>query len=114
MPQGLVTAEAQNRLQRYGRTSCRPTPARSRLATVLAQFQDPLTILLLIATLISWSPDLRAGYPLPYEAIMILAIVMLNGLLGLHAGKPRRARRGGAPGDGRADCSGCSGRSSPW
>ena len=81
--QGLVTAEAQNRLQRYGRNELPAEPPVPAWRTFLAQFQDPLTILLLIATVISlvaWIIEREEA--LPYESITILAIVMLNGVLG--------------------------------
>jgi Ca2+-transporting ATPase len=80
---GLTPAEAGERLGRYGRNELPaepPTPAWKRL---LAQFQDPLTILLLVATVVSFVAwTFERDTPIPYEAIVILAIVLLNGLLG--------------------------------
>src|SRR5262249_19077547 len=57
-----------------------PVPAWRRF---LAQFRDVLVILLLIATVVSavlWA--LERDTALPYEAIAILAIVLLNAVMG--------------------------------
>jgi Ca2+-transporting ATPase len=81
--QGLARAEAGARLDRYGRNelpAAAPIPAWRRF---LMQFRDPLTILLLIATMISFVAwVIEGGEALPYESITILAIVLLNGVLG--------------------------------
>ncbi|OFW08396.1 MAG: haloacid dehalogenase [Acidobacteria bacterium RIFCSPLOWO2_02_FULL_67_36] len=80
---GLSAAEARARLERYGRnelTAEAPTPAWRKF---LAQFEDILVILLLIATAISaalWLYERDSA--LPYEAIAISAIVLLNALMG--------------------------------
>src|SRR5919108_5475067 len=80
---GLTDAEVVSRLERYGRNELaaeKPTPAWRRF---LRQFQDVLVILLLIATGISaglWAYERDAA--LPYEAIAILAVVLLNATLG--------------------------------
>jgi Ca2+-transporting ATPase len=80
---GLSQAEARARRERYGRnelTAERPLPAWRKF---LAQFQDALVILLLIATAISaalWLVERDSA--LPYEAIAILAVVLLNALMG--------------------------------
>jgi Ca2+-transporting ATPase len=80
---GLSEAEARARLGRYGRnelTAEKPVPAWRKF---LAQFQDVLVILLLIATLISaalWLYERESA--LPYEAIAIFAVVLLNAIMG--------------------------------
>src|SRR5688572_5295131 len=80
---GLTTEEARLRLERFGPNelaSEQPPPAWRRF---LAQFQDVLVILLLIATVISaalWAIERDA--PLPYEAIAIFAVVLLNAAMG--------------------------------
>lgn len=81
--QGLSEEEARSRLQRHGRnelTAEAPTPPWRR---VLRQFEDVLVVLLLVATAISaglWAHERDAA--LPYEAMAILAIVVLNALMG--------------------------------
>jgi Ca2+-transporting ATPase len=80
---GLSHAEASARLRRLGPnllTAQKPVPAWRKL---LAQFQDVLVILLLIATLISaalWLVERDSA--LPYEAIAIFAVVLLNAIMG--------------------------------
>jgi Ca2+-transporting ATPase len=80
---GLTTEEARARLDRYGRNELateKPVPAWRKF---LGQFQDPLVVLLLVATAISaglWLYERDSA--LPYEAIAIFAIVVLNALMG--------------------------------
>jgi Ca2+-transporting ATPase len=80
---GLSEEEARARLESHGRnelTAEKPVPAWRK---VLVQFQDALVILLLVATVISaglWLYERES--PLPYEAIAILAVVLLNAVMG--------------------------------
>jgi Ca2+-transporting ATPase len=80
---GLTQAEARSRLERYGRnelTAKKPVPAWRKF---LAQFQNPLVLLLLVATVISAALWLyERDSELPYEAIVIFAVVLLNAILG--------------------------------
>src|SRR5262249_36141077 len=80
---GLTEQDAQARLKRYGPNELaaeRPVPAWRKF---LAQFQDVLVILLLVATAISlglWFYERESA--LPYEAIAIFAVVLLNAVMG--------------------------------
>ena len=80
---GLSKAEARARLEKNGKnelTAEKPVPAWRKF---LAQFQDVLVILLLIATAIStvfWFFERESA--LPYEAIAIFAVVLLNAIMG--------------------------------
>ena len=80
---GLSEAEAHARLQRDGPnelTAEKPVP---RWRKFLGQFCDVLVILLLIAAAISfalWLMERESA--LPYEAITILLVVLLNALMG--------------------------------
>ena len=80
---GLSEPEAQARLERFGRnelTAEKPVPWWRKF---LAQFQNVLVILLLIATAISaglWLYERQSA--LPYEAIAIFAVVLLNAIMG--------------------------------
>ena len=80
---GLSDSEAQSRLQQHGRNELaaeKPVPAWRRF---LAQFEDVLVILLLVATAIStglWAYERDAA--LPYEAIAIFTVVLLNAAMG--------------------------------
>src|SRR5215212_4769732 len=80
---GLSGQDASARLRQYGPNELeteKPEPAWRRF---LAQFQDVLIILLLVATAISvglWVYERDSA--LPYEGLTIFAIVLLNGILG--------------------------------
>src|SRR5215204_4505 len=80
---GLSGQNASARLRQYGPNELeteKPVPAWRRF---LAQFQDVLIILLLVATAISvglWVYERDTA--LPYEGLTIFAIVLLNGILG--------------------------------
>ncbi|MGQ0643782.1 MAG: cation-translocating P-type ATPase, partial [Gemmatimonadaceae bacterium] len=80
---GLSDAEAQSRLKEHGPNELaaeQPLPAWRRF---FAQFQDVLVILLLIATVVSgglWFVERDAA--LPYEALAIFAVVLLNATMG--------------------------------
>src|SRR5262245_47929334 len=80
---GLSTSEAEKRLARCGRnelTGEEPIPGWRKL---LAQFTDVLTILLIGAGLVSSGLWLyERDQPLPYEAMAIFAVVLLNALMG--------------------------------
>jgi len=90
---GMSENEARARLERHGRnelTAEKPVPAWKKF---LAQFADPLVILLLVATAISaalWLVERESA--LPYEAIAILAVVLLNALMGyIHESRAEQA-----------------------
>jgi Ca2+-transporting ATPase len=80
---GLTAVEARRRLEQYGPNELQaeaPIPAWRKF---LAQFQDVLVILLLIAAAISTGLWLyQRDEALPYDGIVIFAIVLLNGILG--------------------------------
>ena len=73
---GLTAAEAAQRLQQYGTNELQEKAGRSRLEILWEQFANILTVLLIIAAIVSmvlgdW-----------IEAVAILIIVVLNGILG--------------------------------
>ncbi|HEX8138227.1 MAG TPA: cation-translocating P-type ATPase [Pyrinomonadaceae bacterium] len=80
---GLSYGEARARLESFGKnelTAEKPVPAWKKF---LAQFQDVLVILLLAAALVStglWLYERESI--LPYEAIAIFAVVLLNAVMG--------------------------------
>jgi Ca2+-transporting ATPase len=80
---GLSAADARARLERYGKNeivSEKPVPAWRKF---LRQFEDVLVILLLVAAAISFALWLYEGdAALPFEAIAIFAIVILNAVMG--------------------------------
>src|SRR5687768_11120005 len=80
---GLPDAEAAARLDRWGRNELETAQTVAAWRRFLAQFQDVLVILLLVATAISaglWAYERDAA--LPYEAIAIFAVVLLNATMG--------------------------------
>ena len=80
---GLSQGEARQRLTRLGPNELEsepPTPVWRRL---LAQFEEVLVILLIIAASVSFGVWIYEGdSSLPYEAMIIFAIVLINGILG--------------------------------
>src|SRR4051812_23921091 len=80
---GLSDDDARARLERDGPNELeaeRPVPAWRRF---LAEFQDVLVILLLVATAVSaalWIYERETA--LPYEALAICAVVLLNATMG--------------------------------
>ncbi len=80
---GLDSQEAALRLARDGPNELRAAPPVPRWRKLLAQFQDPLVYLLLAAiavALVAWAFEGRVGWPI--DAVVIAAIVALNGALG--------------------------------
>ena len=80
---GLSDGEARARLECYGRNALTADKPIPRWRKFLAQFHDVLVILLLIATVISaglWLYERESA--LPYEAMAIFAVVLLNAIMG--------------------------------
>lgn len=89
---GLSSAEAKRRLEKFGPNELASAPPVPKWKKFLQQFQDPLVYLLLAATVISviaWfiekanvQPGGEAGEPLPFDAIVIVLILIVNAVLG--------------------------------
>ena len=89
---GLDEAEAKRRLERFGPNELASAPPVPKWRKFLQQFQDPLVYLLLAATVISvvaWGieranavPGGEGGEPLPFDAIVIVLILIVNAVLG--------------------------------
>ncbi len=80
---GLTGTEAARRLLEHGRNELRGAAPLPTWRRVLAHFQDPLIYLLLAAIVIAlaaWFIEGRVGWPV--DAIVIAAVVLLNGALG--------------------------------
>jgi P-type Ca2+ transporter type 2C len=80
---GLSEGEARARLASYGPNELTAEPPAPAWRKFLAQFRDVLVILLIVAAAISaglWLAERESA--LPYEALAILAIVILNAVMG--------------------------------
>jgi magnesium-transporting ATPase (P-type) len=81
--QGLTSEEAAARVERYGPNELESEVAVPAWRRLLAQFADPLIYLLFAAVVVSivaWIVEGADG--LPFDAIVITAIVFVNGMLG--------------------------------
>lgn len=89
---GLSQAEAERRLAQYGPNELASAPPVPKWKKFLAQFKDPLVYLLLAATgisLIAWfiekanaAPGAEGSEILPFDAIVIVLILIVNAVLG--------------------------------
>lgn len=80
---GLSTAASAGRLERHGPNTLDVAPPVPEWRKLLQQFQDTLIYLLLVAVAVSfaaWVIDGAEG--VPFEVIVILAIVVANAILG--------------------------------
>ncbi len=80
---GLTDEEARTRLARHGPNELPAEPPVPGWRRFLAQFQDVLVLLLLVATAVSaflWLYERTTA--LPYEALAIFAVVLLNAVMG--------------------------------
>ena len=74
--EGLTGAEARQRLARYGSNLLKPPKRSDVLTLLLAQFKSPLILILFFATALSFFLHD------PVDALIILTIVLVSGLLG--------------------------------
>ncbi|OZG60924.1 haloacid dehalogenase [Bifidobacterium lemurum] len=89
---GLSSDEAKRRLEQFGPNELAGAPPVPKWKKFLQQFQDPLVYLLLAATVISviaWFieranavPGAEGGEALPFDAIVIVLILIVNAVLG--------------------------------
>jgi Ca2+-transporting ATPase len=82
---GLNRAEVQRRLEQHGPNRLKSAPETPWWSRLLEQFQNFLVIILLVAvgiSMIEWLLQDPRETALPYEAIVIMAIVVLNAMLG--------------------------------
>ena len=82
-PEGLTTAQAQERLAKYGPNKLKEAEKPTLLQRFLAQLKDPMLIILMIAAGVSFLTGLLSGENEIAEVIIILAVVLLNAILGV-------------------------------
>ncbi len=81
--EGLNTQEAQKRLAQYGPNKLKEAEKPSLLQRFFNQLKDPMLIILLIAAGVSALTGMLAGESEWAEVIIILAVVLLNAILGV-------------------------------
>lgn len=89
---GLSTEEAHRRLEHFGRNELASAPPVPAWKKFIAQFKDPLVYLLFVATgisVVAWfiersqaSHGGEGSEALPFDAIVIVLILLLNAVLG--------------------------------
>ena len=79
---GLSSAEAQQRLEKYGPNKLKDAEKKTLLQRFLEQLKDPMLIILMIAAGVSAVTNIIAGESLA-EVAIILVVVLLNAVLGV-------------------------------
>ena len=80
-PSGLSSQEAASRLEKYGANTLQEGKKKSLLEKFVNQFKDFMILVLLVAAVVSMFA--HQGEPDPTDAIIILAVVLLNAVLGV-------------------------------
>ena len=81
--EGLTTAEAKARLEKYGPNKLKEAEKPTLLQRFIEQLKDPMLIILMIAAGVSALTGMLAGENEWAEVIIILAVVLLNAVLGV-------------------------------
>ena len=81
--EGLTVEEAGARLARNGPNKLKEAPKESLVRKFISELKDPMTIVLIIAAIVSAVTALYAGESLT-DAVIILAVVLLNACLGVY------------------------------
>ena len=81
--EGLTSAQAQERLAKYGPNKLKEAEKPTLFQRFIAQLKDPMLIILMIAAAVSAVTNLMAGHNEMAEVIIILAVVLLNAILGV-------------------------------
>ena len=80
---GLSTAEADQRRQKFGPNELKEGEKVTLIQRFLTQLKDPMLLILLAAAAVSAVTSLLAGESIS-EALIILAVVILNAVLGVY------------------------------
>ena len=85
--QGLSEAEAAKRLAENGKNKLAEGKKESLLARFLKQLAEPMTIILIVAAIISAGVEiyegLQHGFEFPADVVIIMAVVLINAILGV-------------------------------
>ena len=79
---GLSESEANVRLEKNGKNKLAEGKKESLLVRFLKQFAEPMTIILLVAAVISGVLEI-VEHAFPVDAVIILAVVLINAALGV-------------------------------
>jgi len=82
-PDGLTSQQAQERLEKYGPNKLKEGEKPTLLQRFLAQLKDPMLIILMIAAAVSALTGMISGESEWAEVIIIIAVVLLNAILGV-------------------------------
>ena len=80
---GLSSQQAEERMAKYGPNKLKEAEKPSLLQRFLTQLKDPMLIILLVAAGVSALTGMLAGESEWAEVIIILAVVLLNAILGV-------------------------------
>ena len=85
--EGLSAAEAEARLQKNGKNKLAEGKKESLIHRFFKQLAEPMTIILLVAAAISAGVEiyngLSHGFEFPADVVIILAVVLINAVLGV-------------------------------
>ena len=86
--EGLSTAEANARLEKNGKNKLAEGKKESLITRFLKQLAEPMTIVLLVAALISAGVEIYNGlasghWEFPADVVIIMAVVIINAVLGV-------------------------------
>ena len=86
-PDGLSSTEASQRLEKNGKNKLAEAKKESLLHRFFKQLCEPMTIILLVAAAISAGVEiyngLQHGFEFPADVVIILAVVLINAVLGV-------------------------------
>ena len=82
-PEGLSSEQAKERLEKYGPNKLKEAPKPTLLQRFLAQLKDPMLIILMAAAGVSAVTGMLSGENEWADVIIILAVVLLNAILGV-------------------------------
>ena len=81
--EGLSSQEAKERQEKYGPNKLKEAPKPTLIQRFLAQLKDPMLIILMIAAAVSALTGMLSGESEWAEVIIIIAVVLLNAILGV-------------------------------
>ncbi len=85
---GLTEAEAAKRLEQNGKNKLAEGKKESRIQRFLKQLAEPMTIILIVAAVISAGVEIYNGvsaghWEFPTDVVIIMAVVLINAILGV-------------------------------